>query len=97
MSKKQSLRRNIGRRIIGTTMPITRRRARWGRNWPCLCGSGKKYKQCCLSELDAITASDGNANVQPLSEDVHNLIKSHQEAQKTIQVKVLKDGGKKDG
>lgn len=22
--------------------------AKWGRNWPCVCGSGKKYKKCCI-------------------------------------------------
>ena len=96
MSKKQSLGRNLGRRIAGITMPITRRRAKWGRNWPCLCGSGEKYKKCCLPELLSITASDGNANVQPLSEDVQNLIKAHQEAQKAADGKATKDGGKKD-
>lgn len=26
----------------------TSRRTRMGRNDPCFCGSGKKYKQCCL-------------------------------------------------
>ncbi|MBN9520940.1 SEC-C domain-containing protein [bacterium] len=28
--------------------PITRDDARVGRNDPCPCGSGKKYKKCCL-------------------------------------------------
>ena len=26
-----------------------RKRTRLGRNEPCHCGSGKKYKRCCLS------------------------------------------------
>jgi len=26
-----------------------RKRARLGRNEPCHCGSGKKYKRCCLN------------------------------------------------
>lgn len=25
-------------------------RAMAGRNWPCPCGSGKKFKKCCLSK-----------------------------------------------
>ena len=25
-----------------------------GRNDPCPCGSGRKYKQCCLSKADAL-------------------------------------------
>ena len=31
-----------------------------GRNAPCPCGSGRKYKQCCLKqlELDRYTAAD---------------------------------------
>lgn len=81
MSRKQSLDRNISRRIAGVTMPITRRRTRWGRNWPCLCGSGKKYKKCCLSELEDITISDGNEKVQPISEDIQKLIAIHQISQ----------------
>jgi hypothetical protein len=28
--------------------------AKAGRNDPCLCGSGKKYKQCCLEQGRAI-------------------------------------------
>ena len=29
-----------------------------GRNDPCPCGSGKKYKQCCLKTVDAQIAHD---------------------------------------
>jgi hypothetical protein len=29
-----------------------------GRNDPCPCGSGKKYKQCCLKAADAQIAND---------------------------------------
>jgi len=32
----------------GKKKPITRPGAKIGRNDPCPCGSGKKYKQCCL-------------------------------------------------
>jgi len=28
--------------------PIRNRQQRVGRNDPCPCGSGKKYKQCCM-------------------------------------------------
>lgn len=31
--------------------------ARPGRNEPCLCGSGRKYKQCCLAKDDALAAA----------------------------------------
>ena len=88
MSRTSSEQRNLGRRIAGVTMPITRRRMRWGRNWPCLCGSGKKYKVCCLNEIEAITASDGNANVTKLPENIQKMIDAHREAQQ--------NGGKKD-
>lgn len=27
---------------------------RIGRNDPCLCGSGRKYKHCCLRTVDAV-------------------------------------------
>jgi len=29
-------------------VPVRREEAKVGRNDPCTCGSGKKYKQCCL-------------------------------------------------
>ena len=31
--------------------------ARPGRNEPCFCGSGRKYKQCCLEADDAAAAA----------------------------------------
>ena len=31
--------------------------ARPGRNEPCSCGSGRKYKQCCLPKDDALAAA----------------------------------------
>jgi len=36
----------------GTPKPITRPGARIGRNDPCPCGSGRKYKKCCLGRLE---------------------------------------------
>lgn len=33
------------------------RSARPGRNEPCYCGSGRKYKQCCLAKDDAEAAA----------------------------------------
>ena len=29
--------------------PIRRNAPKMGRNQPCFCGSGKKYKKCCLN------------------------------------------------
>lgn len=34
------------------TQPV-RRKAKVGRNAPCPCGSGRKYKRCCLGKADA--------------------------------------------
>ena len=34
----------------GTSAPITRPGSKIGRNDPCPCGSGKKYKKCCMRE-----------------------------------------------
>lgn len=31
--------------------------ARPGRNEPCLCGSGRKYKQCCLPQDEVLAAA----------------------------------------
>jgi len=80
MKKRSSAERNLGRRIFGVTMPIERKRTKWGRNWPCMCGSGKKHKNCCLQTTESLTLQDGNASVVELSEDVQKLVKMHQEA-----------------
>jgi len=82
MSNKLSERRSLGRRIAGVTMPIERKRMKWKRNWPCLCGSDKKYKNCCLKDIDALTASDGDATVRKLPEDIQKMIDAHIEADK---------------
>lgn len=79
MSSKLSEQRNLGRRVAGVTMPIHNKRTKWGRNWLCLCGSGKKYKKCCMKEIENLTASDGNAKVEILSEDIQKLIDQHKE------------------
>jgi len=47
------LRKNITRKEIQhrkklTGQTIRKRKAKIGRNEPCICGSGKKYKRCCL-------------------------------------------------
>jgi len=36
----------------GRTRPDVRPAAKVGRNDPCPCGSGRKYKQCCMRALD---------------------------------------------
>ena len=100
MSQKSSERRSLGRRIQGVTMPIRHKRMKWGRNWQCLCGSGKKYKNCCQKEIDELTASDGNADVEALSEDVQQMINDHVEAEKNKnkEKELKKNGGaKSDG
>ena len=34
-----------------------------GRNEPCICGSGKKYKRCCLGE-ERNTVTESSLNLQ---------------------------------
>lgn len=80
MNKLLSAKRNLGRRIAGVTMPIQRKRVKWGRNWPCMCGSDNKYKNCCFKTTEDLTRQDDNANVIELSEDIQKLVKQHQEA-----------------
>jgi hypothetical protein len=36
-----------------------------GRNDPCPCGSGKKFKKCCLGKADVLSASDAQARIEP--------------------------------
>jgi len=39
---------NLGSRAASIAREIKRGRPRFGRNSPCPCGSGNKYKKCCL-------------------------------------------------
>ena len=39
------------------TLPITRVLPKVGRNDPCTCGSGKKYKKCCLEKEASVARS----------------------------------------
>ena len=41
------LREGGGREVAQDTTPITRPGSKLGRNDPCPCGSGKKWKKCC--------------------------------------------------
>ena len=36
-----------------------------GRNDPCHCGSGQKYKKCCLAKDDAARAAEVGAPAEP--------------------------------
>ena len=82
MSNRLSEQRSLGRRLAGVTMPIGRRRMRWGRNWLCLCGSDIKYKRCCMAEIDSLTSSDSNSKVQELPEDIKKMIDAQIETKK---------------
>ncbi len=46
----RALRPAFGEAATGKVKPITRPGARIGRNDPCPCGSGRKYKKCCMRE-----------------------------------------------
>ncbi len=72
----------LRRRIDGVTMPITRKRVKWGRNWLCVCDSGKKFKNCCMVEINSFATFDGNANVTTLPEDVKKIVDTHKEMKK---------------
>ena len=41
--------------------PIKREKPKVGRNAPCPCGSGKKYKRCCGRSGDSSSAMAGAA------------------------------------
>ena len=98
MKPKSSKQRNFLKRIAGTTMPIMRKRIKWGRNWLCICNSGKKYKNCCLADVNCLIASDGNARVADMPEDIQRMVNSHIEAEKAKEEankKVKENGGVK--
>lgn len=61
MTKREKL--SLQKRLRGVTMPIRRKRMRWLRNWNCLCGSGRKYKVCCMQDIESLTVVDGNSDI----------------------------------
>jgi uncharacterized protein YecA (UPF0149 family) len=42
-----------GVKNMGKVIPFGRHEQKAGRNDPCPCGSGKKYKKCCLKKDEA--------------------------------------------
>ena len=74
-----------------------------GRNDPCSCGSGKKFKQCCLSKLEQpkarakLTAKWINAPIGPdlMSRTFGNIIESQNKFSqvKEIQSEEIKEEG----
>ena len=46
--KKEDMQTNLDESAI--KKPVRRESAKVGRNDPCTCGSGKKYKQCCMNK-----------------------------------------------
>lgn len=49
--KKESQNRNSENFIPSQTIPYVKTNAEVGRNEPCPCGSGKKYKKCCMDKI----------------------------------------------
>ncbi len=47
MKQEQELRMNHGEEEVAKPRPVKRKTKKIGRNEPCPCGSGKKYKKCC--------------------------------------------------
>lgn len=97
MGKKSSELRSLQNRILGVTMPISRKRTKWGRNWPCLCGRGKKYKNCCMVDIDRLSSKDGNATVVELSKDIQKMIEAHRAAMEAEAVESVKGGVEQNG
>ena len=46
----RALKESFAEVASGKPKPVTRPGSRIGRNDPCPCGSGKKYKKCCANE-----------------------------------------------
>ena len=47
----KACRKAYGERVARAATPIKRPGAKLGRNEPCPCGSGRKYKKCCMQGL----------------------------------------------
>ena len=46
----KALKDSFDEKASGKPKPITNPGSRLGRNDPCPCGSGKKYKKCCMKD-----------------------------------------------
>ncbi len=44
-------------------LKLTSRRRKYGRNAPCPCGSGKKYKHCCLLKAAVTKPANGTETI----------------------------------
>lgn len=53
--------------------------AKTGRNDPCHCGSGKKYKRCCLEKDEAAARADAEAKQAASAERAKNLLEALEE------------------
>jgi len=49
--KMDEISTNSGEKENAVKKPVKRAEEKIGRNDPCPCGSGKKYKQCCVHKL----------------------------------------------
>ena len=47
MARRQAVNSSTNQRSQGDNITVRRTAPKVGRNDPCPCGSGKKYKQCC--------------------------------------------------
>jgi len=50
-----------------------------------LCGSGKKYKRCCLLEIETLSVSDGNEKVEDIPANIKQMVTDWKEEQKRKQ------------
>ena len=56
-----------------------------GRNDPCPCGSGKKYKDCCVSKGDAFLQKLGQKAAKQEAKEAKRLAKERKRAEKEKQ------------
>lgn len=92
MKNTLSERLNLGKRLSGVTMPLRRKRTKWNRNWPCLCGSNKKYKRCCLKEIEQFAVFDGNATEDKIPENIQQMIVEYKKKEEEKQSKGKEEG-----
>lgn len=65
--------------LAGLTKPSVNSRPNVGRNLPCPCGSGKRFKHCCGSDSD-VAASDKIENTATLSDTLLQQALVHHQA-----------------
>ena len=71
--------------------------AKIGRNDPCHCGSGLKYKKCCCAKDEAARSAELSAQAAQAAREAAAKAEAQQEQEPRAAAKTGKSAGKREG